>query len=296
MKKITGRGINKHFLKISKFELVGLLLCSISLLMMHCNDPKEDCLDVNAKNYDVSADDPCEDCCQYPTFTVSYIHQMDSTVLHVDSIYRNNLDQLFQVHDFSYFLTNFQFIGIHNTGTNIVDIIDTDTLQLYNATDTTIVVHNFSLVTPNTRSDVLGLLAGDGMVDSLKFDIGIAVATDSLSHPDLGVIQQQAELWKEHFGSTPPDTTIVIATDSIGNPTETLDLVAEKLAWGETPFLYKEITLPYTIDIVKSIDYSIRLSIDYKKWFKKLDLIEHTKAEMLDIMLDSIPGSIKIVE
>ncbi len=295
MKKVTERDINKHFL--SKLELAGLLLCTISLMLMHCNDPQEGCLDVNAKNYEVSADDPCDDCCQYPTFTVSYIHQYDSTILHVDSIYRNELNQRFQVHDFSYFLTDFQLIGGQD-GTNIVDIIDTDTLQLYNATDTAITVANFSLVTPNTRSDVLGLLGGSGMIDSLKFYIGIALPADSLLHPDLRVILQQIELRKQYLRDSNPDVIyqVVIATDSLGIPTETLNFVAEKFSLGQSPFIYQEITLPYTIDIIKSIDYSITLSIDYKKWFTGLDLMEQTNDEMRNRILDSIPGSIKIVE
>ncbi len=41
-----------------------------------CYEPKEGCLDPQAVNYDVTADEACADCCTWPSLRLSVKHAM----------------------------------------------------------------------------------------------------------------------------------------------------------------------------------------------------------------------------
>jgi hypothetical protein len=57
---------------IMRFWLFLLVL----FLFVGCYEPKEGCLDLEATNYDVSADDPCPNCCKYPVLSLLFQHHI----------------------------------------------------------------------------------------------------------------------------------------------------------------------------------------------------------------------------
>ncbi len=66
-----------------------LLLCVVSLLVWGCEEEREGCLDYRALVIDVTADEPCDDCCTYPRVLLQLlpgrITQSDTLILRTGS-------------------------------------------------------------------------------------------------------------------------------------------------------------------------------------------------------------------
>ncbi len=76
---------------------------------MGCYDPKEACLDLLSNNYDVSADDGCENCCTYPSIKLSVKHQWkDKTISFNDTLW-NDVRSTFVLLDHRVLLSNFNY-------------------------------------------------------------------------------------------------------------------------------------------------------------------------------------------
>ncbi len=60
--------------RVSSFSLrVSFTLLSLAVMLMSCEQRVEGCLDFRALQVDVTADDPCTDCCTYPKLQLNFI-------------------------------------------------------------------------------------------------------------------------------------------------------------------------------------------------------------------------------
>ena len=66
--------MKKHLVDIFKTGLFFLSLLSV----FSCAEKVEGCLDPYSTNFDIDADLPCEDCCEYPSLSISVGHYWDS--------------------------------------------------------------------------------------------------------------------------------------------------------------------------------------------------------------------------
>jgi len=64
-----------------------LSLSLIILILASCYEKQEGCLDFRARNYDFGADEPCSECCTYPSMKLSVAHEWGDTSLMTDSVY-----------------------------------------------------------------------------------------------------------------------------------------------------------------------------------------------------------------
>ena len=60
-------------------KILFFLLHFSFFILSSCYEPQEGCLDIDATNYSISADDPCATCCTYPTLTLAFNHLVEST-------------------------------------------------------------------------------------------------------------------------------------------------------------------------------------------------------------------------
>ena len=67
-------------LYVNRYDVI-FLICLLSILIYSCSEPTEGCIDVSARNFDVSADVDCcrkppECCCQYPTLSLNLFYKL----------------------------------------------------------------------------------------------------------------------------------------------------------------------------------------------------------------------------
>ena len=251
-------------------NLRGLLLIFGILLFLcftACKDPIEGCTDVEATNYDVSADKSCEDCCTYPQLSLEVAHRYDTLSFSYDSIYNlfgSNQSQFLKV---IFYLSDFRLVN----ATESLETIETIDLNIVNSgvenfkDDFTLVSRSISGI----NYDV-GEIRGSGTFDTLKFSVGLAgnaalgdAETVSNGHP---LAIGSDTLW------TYPDgyicNQIIIVPDTTNPDTIQFDLKA-------TTHLV-EISLPFSKEVNSGFDVIIPLKIDYKEWFLGIDFAGDT--------------------
>ncbi len=248
-----------------------ILLCICSA----CFEPQEGCLDVLATNYDVSADEPCADCCEYPKLTLEVEHMMGDTSLRYGDPYSLDAVHFFKMARIRFYISD---LRLERAG---LSVGSTDSLQLELGLGTARVLQsiedNFALIQRNRFSFGLGRFQEIGTFDSLRFQVGVGLPANTADpadlpggHPlapqtdsmhwslDSGYIYNQVLLLRDTFAST--DTTWL----SIGFPKNLVEVV-----------------LPYGRPVTLGFDVVVPLRIDYMEWLEGINFVADTEEQMI---------------
>ncbi len=266
-----------------------LLILVLAGLNQACNTPEEGCLDTDAKNFAFGADENCEDCCEYPLIVLRYTHNYDSVSLNSLPFLLNDNNQAFKLSSLKYYISDLAFIL--EDGTTVADVYNTISLKLNNGENVTL-KDNFALVKTTKFIDTLGRINGEGAVDAIRFNVGLQsqarnidpssvpaehalhLSPDSLWSDILGYKFQEILLFKDTFENTD------LTTINVGG-------IDERIV---------EVVIPINGEVIKGFDYSIKLQIDYKKWFANVDFDNDDLAEMIDKIVINIADAFVLVE
>lgn len=240
---------------------VLFLLCSI----IACQDPVEGCLDVNATNYSVAADDPCSDCCTYPTFSLQIFHRFDSLVFSFDSIYEfAGSDAKFQQSIF--YLSDFKLLSL----TDSFEVIDTITLDIIGA-GTEVFKDDYTLVSRSVNSFEyeVGEIRGKGTYSALRFKVGLA-GNAAFANAEVLPEEHPLALSTDTLWTFPEGYVfhrVIIEPDTLLDPSVTRQIDIKG------PSRLVEITLSLEKEIELGFDLEVPLKIDYKEWFSGIDFV-----------------------
>ncbi len=262
-----------------------ILLLWGGLSFVGCKDPVEGCRDVDATNYDVSADESCEDCCTYPTATLAVSHLFDTLVLSYSDVYPLATgDGKFT--KLSFYLSNFQFV----MGGERLQLLD-DAIQLATSNGTQTFVDDFVLISRDiqTLRYELGRFSEFGTMDSLCFSLGLS-ETANLVLPDAApedhpLARQDDTMYTESVGyifhklGVIPDTTTI---------SDTLRYELAGVSQGV------EICLPYNQLVSRGFDLEIPLNIDYATWLSGIDFVASTEVTVLDSIVTNATKAFSI--
>lgn len=188
-------------------------------LLNGCYSKKEGCLDPYASNYDVSADDACFNCCEYPFLRIkTQNHYGDSTYYRGDTL-TNQLGQQFLIIGFKYYMSHFR---LFQEGKAL-----TVRRVLENRITNEIIPDDICIGGDNELYTNVGTIKTYGKFDSLQFSFGISpefVDETLYQLPEKHVLLKNVRL-NDSDGNlasavlkyrliTPVDTTITIAISS----------------------------------------------------------------------------------
>ena len=267
------------------------LLLVISLLFFaECYEPKKGCLDIDASNFDVSADIVCPDnCCVYPLLKLSIAHKAGDAFLSFDSVYTTNGINHIRIKDVRFYLTQVHLISSSGLSVGVKDSL---TLTVRNAgVDEMIRVEdNFQIVSRQSSNYTVGEIRTSGNFEAIQFFVGVAFEAnhaDPLSleegHP-LG-IQADTMHWDQNAGyifnkiKFQPDTSL--------NDIKTIEI--------GTPVNLVQVELPLSKTVRRGFDINIALSIDYLVWFKGIDFAA-SDLEIRRKIIENTPDAFSIVE
>ncbi len=274
-----------------KYSIAFVLL--LLLVNISCKEPIEGCRDIAATNYDVSADEPCEnDCCTYPRLSLSIAHRyMDSLSFSFDSIYvddGNNMAVQFQ--QMIFYLSNFR-LTMASDSFETIETIDLDIIGGETATfkdDFTLVSRSIS-----SFSYDIGEIRGLGTFDTLKFTVGLAgdaafvdAETVEEGHP---LALNTDTLWTSTEGYVFNRLTVV--PDTMNND----PLVSRQFDIRGNENLV-EISLAYPIEVNRGIDLSIPLKIDYQIWFSGIDFVNNIDSYIANKIVENTANAFSINE
>ncbi len=156
------------------FAIFPLLLF---LVLSGCYEPKEGCLDIDAVNYDVSADDPCGECCTFPTISLSMqylVEWPEDTVAMRYGTYYPAMNAIsgdsFLLDRSRFFISNVKLVREDGTEVTVID-----TLQLSFANGTARTISNsFAKMDRDIFSaSEIGTHKTDGVFNEVKFTLGL---------------------------------------------------------------------------------------------------------------------------
>jgi hypothetical protein len=247
---------------ISYFQLL-LLACVMAFSA--CYEPQDGCLDIEATNFNASADNDC--CCEYPLLVVEALHRYGSdTVQYLpDSLYVNDAGQIFRIKSVVFYLSEIQLFQ----GAGAFSVTDTVQLQTYapSGSDTLkeAFTDDFLLVRRSPVDNPVGDFRPAGVFDKVRMRLGLSpdaqrviprlapsgnplrIQGDSLWYgPSVGYVFLQAVVVRDSMQATKPDTLAFTQAD--------------------LPDFFIEKTGSY-LHQSGGYDFRLNLGIDYKKLF-----------------------------
>lgn len=156
---------------------VFCLLISLSLLPA-CYEPQSGCLDNEALNYDLDADNPCSDCCEYPSLVLDVQHRFitDSTTAGIIpgiSVHLDDFGNPFRIKQFRCFISNIHLQDAAAQPLEVEEklglvVIEGPRIRLDTVED------NFALVDAAQLNDyTIGTIRGGGLFQRVSFDLGL---------------------------------------------------------------------------------------------------------------------------
>jgi len=167
-----------------------LFLLVIVLLQTSCFEPTEGCLDIEATNFDASADDACDDCCTYPQLKLSVFHAItkdnwnmteDTCIFHASTLaFENEItsqtdSSFYQLDNMLFYLSDFRLVSSTNEVYQVSDTIQLNILDnavTLEEKDTT-VIDDFILVKRLNSSYTLGEFIAPGNFEKIQFKVGL---------------------------------------------------------------------------------------------------------------------------
>ncbi len=257
------KGQNK---KINSKFLSALVAASLLLLQFSCKEKIDGCMDVTAVNWDASADESCEDCCTYPSLTVSYEHVFGDTLISFDSLYFDESDNYFKITSIRYYLSDFILIS-----NDVDEYRPTDSLevQLYTNGDNEekTIADNFALVSKFTNSSNIGSFRNtDLTIDSLVFSIGLNATANSVDPTSVSVGEPLAIDSDSMFQSRTDG--YIFAKIGIVTDTMTMDTTIYRITGNDK---LMEMRFEWEDELVRGTNVVIPIKLDYEEWFKGIN-------------------------
>lgn len=279
------------------------MLCWI-LLLPACYEPKEGCLDAQATNFDLEADEACSDCCEYPTFQLALQHRIvligqEAKRFSTDSVYYDGSGQPFRFENIRFYLSNLRLVRADGTEVPVSNTIELDLYDASGMPRKATVEDNFLLANPIfEQTYTIGNFRESGSsFEKIRFAVGIeGVANEAIpdSLPDdypLGRIEPALDL---HFDQ---DSGYVFSHIELFRDTTSADTIPVVLRIGTTPYLrVVELSLPsggYTP--TDGFNTLLTLRVNYVEWFQSLNIRQDTPAQMIEKIVQNLANSFSVI-
>lgn len=251
------------------FLKLPLALCLLLILFQTaCFEPQEGCLEVEATNFDASADKDC--CCEYPQLVLDVVQRFDTLSFTENAAYPAPLNgRLFRLKSVTFYLSDFQLVqnGVPYTINDTVQLRAFDPVGQDTIKET--LNDDFLLVRRQSYSNNVGDFRIDGTFEQASIRLGLTeqagrvvprlvrtghplrTQADSLWHGrSVGYIFAQVVLTRDTASATLPDT-ISFSRADLGD-------------------IFIKTTAP--VRHATGYDFHLRLLADYRKLMLGIDL------------------------
>ncbi|MFT5264524.1 MAG: hypothetical protein ACI8YQ_003270 [Polaribacter sp.] len=278
---------NSFFSNETLFWSVLLLLCFFT----SCKDDIEGCKDINASNWNASADSSCEDCCIYPELKLNISHAYGNTTFRYREPYKDVALNVFTVLSIRYYLSDFSLTTDMETYV-VTDSLETTTIVDGVVSENTAIHDDASFVTVGTSTTSLGDFPSNNLfLDSLSFYLGLSQPLNSVdpgSVPNSHPLAPKADsmYWDESRGYI--FQRLAIIPDTAVADTLILEIGGDDLL--------RKITLAYGKTTLTGFDQNISIKIDYKCWFTGINFAMDREDVLKEKIVSNMSKSFSISE
>ena len=268
-------------LKWLNINLVAVI--AIVLLQTSCYEPTEGCLDIEATNFDASADEQCESCCTYPELKLSIFHAIEtqSSVMEDSCIFfsatadltNNDSINFFQIKNMYYYLSDFRLTL--STG-EIVQVSDSIQLNILDnavtfAEKDTLVVDDFLLIKRTAFTYTIGEFIAPGNYEKIQFKVGLNTRLNTTNPDTLDSSHPLARV-TEVMHTGPRSSGYILQKFEVVRDTMSLpDSYSYEIL---DPFSNTiEISLDYPFELSPGFDATLPIKVNYSKWLSGIDFV-----------------------
>lgn len=238
-----------------KINVNIILLITICLMVYSCYSPNSGCLDPNASNYDVSADETCESCCTATTLTLRLESNYDTVSFAFNDTLVNDLEQRFLVKNLQYFIDDIELIGADMKSYRVQDSV---TLSFIDQ-DSFAIVDDLLFVSPNRPSNTVGTFDNFISYDSLYFNFGMSEVYFDASRdelPDDYSLVSDADTMYIDALQRYAQLRILIQTNADDSLSlDTFDILDNELSFKVSSILDTTFIRGENITVIRSVDY-----------------------------------------
>lgn len=276
-------------------QLAALMV--VCLFFTTCFQPESGCLDIEAKNFELAADEPCDSdnsatsCpCTYPILsfdTMNYV--VEKSNYQPNTFYRIN-SQYIHIQSIQFYLSGFQFRRTSGEWIGVVDTISLVVLNDENQLETQVFIDDFLLVNQERTID-MGAVKQHGTFDSLRFVIGIEAPAnsadpDSINRTSHSLVEADMHTRNQETGYI--FNQLILSRDTLPETTAiTLNITAADFE-GQLDLM--ELKMPFSYETPIGKDFSLgTLQVDHAKWFDGINFVIDTEAIMIEKIVANTP-------
>jgi hypothetical protein len=271
-----------------------LLLPILALLLAQCDAPTRGCLDIEATNFEFTADKPCEDeCCIFPNLMVVINQEYENTIFKENEVYKNDLNQWFRIKSAAFYLSDFklqqqgiQYLISDSLRTSVFGSGATDTIA-QTFLDDVVLARRIPL------EYAVGTFKKSGFFDQIDFKIGLDAPQNSIiprktpsGHPlnkqtdSLWLSRSEGFVWMQ----------IVVAKDS------TAATIADTLRFTSTDFGAAPTLIQKTgnFEHKTGFDFKVGLKIDFAQLVKGVDFANTSKDKWKIKMISNLSSTFDV--
>jgi len=276
---VMGKLVASCQLLVTNYRLTIIIV--ICLFFAACFQPENGCLDVEATNFELTADEPCDgddsadSCpCIYPVLSFG---ELDYVVEKVDY----QPDAFYRI-DSQYI--RIQSIRFYLSGISLVLLNDENELS------TQLLIDDFVLINQQ-RSIELGAIKQHGTFDSLRFVLGVeppanTAAPDSIMNTSHPLAETEMHTGNQETGYI--FNQLIFNRDTLFD-TDTITLNIAAADFQSQPSLM-ELKMPFSYETPIGADFSIgTLQIDHAQWFDGINFVVDTEAIMIGKIVANTP-------
>jgi hypothetical protein len=265
---ITNQSTNQQFHNLSFLFLIFTLF-----LFPSCNQPTQGCRDINATNYDVTADEDCEDdCCQLPELKMQFSHKIEQRVGGVDTVINFNyntsyilpasLTDTFSFQKIKCYFSDFRLVDMDGVEVQVNDQLTIDLEG--DDPDSITIVDDVFLFDAASSNYTLGEFDEANTFEGLKFRVGLQSELFN-TNPDIAPVGSafvpDSINYEEDYGYIPQKYVFFLGKDDPVQPDSTVVRIFEPV----------EITLnsdPFAL--VTGFDATLRMTVRYDRLFENI--------------------------
>ncbi|WP_235296346.1 MbnP family protein [Portibacter marinus] len=243
-----------------------IVLSLIVIWCISCYEKQEGCLDIRARNYDFTADEPCEDCCTFPNMQLRVTHTWGDTTLIRDSVYTNELGQKLKILKAEFLLSDISLLLDNEAYTVIdsVEVIDVNGSIIARA-------DNFAHVRSDRFNYTIGSFDKAQDFTAISFVFGVNgrftnndLVEDNTMFNDTTLTYTNFKMQYEFNDDT--------LNYTLRSPVNTVDLI-----------------IPGNFNLPIGTDFTIQIFVDYQKLLNDINVLELGQASTDQLILERIP-------
>ena len=257
--------------KIFNISLLAILFFSLNA----CYETEEGCLNSFANNYSIGADNACDTCCVFPTFSLNLSHSFDTLNFNTSSVYEDDFGQAYRVEELKYFISSIQLSNADGMLVSPKDSIEISSLK-GNEMVVLKANENYALVNQLSPRFELGEMIANGAYNQIHFSMGL---DPCFNHIDT------ASLEESHLLRVNKDSLYINKVEGfvfqrlrLIRDTSTMESILIEVSGDDE---YEALMIPIAIQIDRGLDVSVSLKLDMKKWLQGIDVKNDQKNEIL---------------